>query len=251
MDKKSVLVVGNGHSLLGSELGQKIDEFDEVIRINDWKTKGFEKDVGTKADIWIVYDPLKSVVPFITGYQKIGYSIEEIKSVANQIKEIWYVCWKIENLISKWADNQSIKDLGIYDRCKRHLSVPYSKRIQRDLPIPGTGFSTLWVLTHMYDKVYITGFDFADVRVKSEYAHYFGTKKVNKRETDIHNRDVEYAYVENNWIKTKKVEYLNKDTTIQKANYISTEPEVIECKVCKKMNYVYNWEMPICHYCEG
>jgi len=49
-----VLVVGNGPSALdGEPLGDKIDEFDEVIRFNNFQTKtaGMEKFVGTKTTV--------------------------------------------------------------------------------------------------------------------------------------------------------------------------------------------------------
>ncbi len=50
---KKVLIVGNSPNILKYEVGNKIDEFDYVIRINDFKTKGFEKYVGSKTDYWL------------------------------------------------------------------------------------------------------------------------------------------------------------------------------------------------------
>jgi len=49
-----VLVVGNGPSALdGEQLGDRIDEFDEVVRFNNFQTKvaGLEKWVGTKTTV--------------------------------------------------------------------------------------------------------------------------------------------------------------------------------------------------------
>lgn len=49
-----VLVVGNGPSALeGEPLGDKIDQFDEVVRFNNFQTKvaGMEKHVGTKTTV--------------------------------------------------------------------------------------------------------------------------------------------------------------------------------------------------------
>jgi len=45
---RRVIIVGNADTLLGKNLGSVIDSYDDVIRINNFKTKGYEKDVGTK-----------------------------------------------------------------------------------------------------------------------------------------------------------------------------------------------------------
>jgi hypothetical protein len=50
---KSVAIVGNGPSEIGKGKGTEIDSHDIVIRFNNYKTIGFEKDYGSKTDIWI------------------------------------------------------------------------------------------------------------------------------------------------------------------------------------------------------
>lgn len=51
--KSSICVVGNGDSLKESKLGNYIDSHDYVIRINLYKIKGYEKDVGKKTTHWL------------------------------------------------------------------------------------------------------------------------------------------------------------------------------------------------------
>lgn len=46
-----VFIVGNGPSAKDLRLGKAIDAADIVVRINDFKTKGFEQYVGTKTTI--------------------------------------------------------------------------------------------------------------------------------------------------------------------------------------------------------
>jgi len=48
------IVVGNGGSLLGRDMGDAIDSYDQVVRFNRCPTKGFEKHVGTKTDVWVI-----------------------------------------------------------------------------------------------------------------------------------------------------------------------------------------------------
>ncbi|KAK3247951.1 hypothetical protein CYMTET_42564 [Cymbomonas tetramitiformis] len=51
---RRVVVVGNGMSVQGSNAGELIDTFGEVVRFNLFKTKGYEKDAGTKATNWVI-----------------------------------------------------------------------------------------------------------------------------------------------------------------------------------------------------
>lgn len=52
MSCKNVIVIGNGSNLLLNENGKKIDTFDCVVRMGSFRTKGYEKYVGTKIDIY-------------------------------------------------------------------------------------------------------------------------------------------------------------------------------------------------------
>ena len=52
---KSIAVVGNGPCEIGKNKGEEIDKHDIVIRFNEFHTKGYEKDYGTKCDVWANY----------------------------------------------------------------------------------------------------------------------------------------------------------------------------------------------------
>jgi len=47
-----VLLVGNGPSLKGSNLGQEIDGFDTVVRFNSFVTRALEDHTGSKTTLW-------------------------------------------------------------------------------------------------------------------------------------------------------------------------------------------------------
>ena len=52
-----VLLVGNGCSATEHKLGKTIDsKFDLVLRMNRFKTEGYEEYVGSKTDVWVVSD---------------------------------------------------------------------------------------------------------------------------------------------------------------------------------------------------
>ncbi len=48
----SVILVGNGPSILAAENGAVIDSFDEVIRFNNVHIAGYEKHTGSKTTLW-------------------------------------------------------------------------------------------------------------------------------------------------------------------------------------------------------
>ena len=51
-NSENCIIVGNGTSVLDAELGDKIDSFDNVVRFNTYRIAEYEKNVGTKTDIW-------------------------------------------------------------------------------------------------------------------------------------------------------------------------------------------------------
>lgn len=53
MEIVNVVVICNGESVLEHEHGSLIDTFDYVVRMGEFKMKGFEKNIGTKTDIII------------------------------------------------------------------------------------------------------------------------------------------------------------------------------------------------------
>ena len=77
----SVILVGNGESLLGSKMGEKIDSYDTVVRFDGLNIEGYEKDVGTKTDI-LVLDSFRFL-----RYMKTEF--DDIRDEMYDISEIW------------------------------------------------------------------------------------------------------------------------------------------------------------------
>ena len=51
----SIIIVGNGTSILDKPNGNKIDSFDTVLRFNGFKIKGHEEYTGIKTNICLLY----------------------------------------------------------------------------------------------------------------------------------------------------------------------------------------------------
>lgn len=53
MKETNCIIIGNGVSLLNYEAGKIIDSYEKVIRLNNFVINGYEKNVGTKTNVWI------------------------------------------------------------------------------------------------------------------------------------------------------------------------------------------------------
>ena len=50
---KRVIILGNGSCVLEKEFGTYIDQFQTIVRLNDFVTTGYEKNIGSKTTCWI------------------------------------------------------------------------------------------------------------------------------------------------------------------------------------------------------
>jgi hypothetical protein len=161
--QEKVIIVGNSPSILLREYGELIDSYDVVIRINRCVTKGFEKYLGKKLNIWATSRTDK--------YEGGKYVPENYKN----IKYLW-IRTKKSNPNSK-DDKTGIKG--------RYLPLPkdFPKEV-RDNPYvmykdqkwfinyknllhpfkldkePCTGLLTILTACRFYDDITIHGFTF-------------------------------------------------------------------------------------------
>lgn len=181
---RTIVVVGNGKSVLGSGLGSVIDTYDEVARFNFFKTEGYEQDVGTRTSIWIVAqikDPKDSpedgrkesvskiIVPFsyrggckrVDKPCKVGKDKEKLlKTKMTQV----YALYKAEHIEHKTIVS-TLDEVDIL-YTKYHL---YEK-------FPSSGLQMLTFFTRYFDRVAYIGFDFDS----NDHDHYFEVKVKNE-----------------------------------------------------------------------
>lgn len=53
LEEKRIAVVGSGPGEIGKGNGREIDSHDVVIRFNDYETRGYEQDYGSKTTVWV------------------------------------------------------------------------------------------------------------------------------------------------------------------------------------------------------
>lgn len=128
----SVILVGNGTSVLDNDNGELIDSFDTVVRFNSYKISGYEINVGTRTDILFTCN---------------DYHINDLDTYRSVYVHSW--CWEPDRC-------DIFKKLSDVRPC-----IKTSRDIVRSIPVenPSTGVIAIAYMIMHFKKVYITGFD--------------------------------------------------------------------------------------------
>ena len=167
----SIVVVGNGPSVLNNKLGELIDSFDEVVRINHYMPK--KKYTGEKLTIFVAIS--------------IAKAYEEVPKLAKTIYLRKDVCRNngyYENFPQTVVLNPSLtRDL-------LHLKHGFNIYPVKPWASTGVAFLANLIVENKYDKIYIYGFDNLKPGVQE---HYFEKHLSNMR---CHSHEKEKAFVE-------------------------------------------------------
>lgn len=134
----SVVVVGNGPSATSAEMGERIDGFDEVVRFNDYRIEGFEKQVGTKTTVWVRFNDQRlmraestasrRVMVYVNGVPDGAWPEWKAKGWESMPAKAYHAAWRASN-----------------------------KGQMRQKPSSGL-VAVMWLL-ETYERVHIWGFD--------------------------------------------------------------------------------------------
>ena len=196
MNNQSIIIIGNGQSILNNRFQAEIDAFDIVVRINNYKIKGYEHYLGKKTDIW-----------FNGANSKLVHPEHIPNKVIVAIPSIIFLRQKnnIQTYISKRVGINSDKIAIIPEE----QIESYEKIVNHNRLTTGL-YSILWAINN-YDKIYIHGFDFF---INSK-AHYYDSKLMTFVNNNIvnkghkHDNDKEYDFIKN-LIKENKIRRLEK-----------------------------------------
>ena len=195
MNNESILVIGNGESILKKRLQRKIDSFNTIVRINNYIIKDFELFVGTKTDIWFNGANSKLVSPIIMPKKVVVAPPSEII-----IKHQKNLKDYISRRVGQNCNNLTLLRL---EEIRKYENEVGSNRLTTGL------YAIKWALNN-FEKVYIHGFDFF---INSK-AHYYDSKLMNFVNNKIlnkghkHNNEHERNYVEK-LITNKEIKLLN------------------------------------------
>lgn len=213
---KSIAIIGSGPSALDN-VGQFIDSHDFVVRVNNYKIRGFEERLGTKTDV---------------HYSFYGSSIKKTVEELKRDKVKLCMCKCPNDFVTSIWHNKNRKPFG----CDwRYI---YRQRVWKDLPvfIPTMDhflsrlsslslepmFGVLYNGQPVFGHMPTTGFnailDFLDLPIKSLYITGFDgfTSKIhnvnepwrykteNEDDPMKHRPDVELKYLRDIWIEGDK-----------------------------------------------
>ncbi|XP_053223266.1 CMP-N-acetylneuraminate-beta-galactosamide-alpha-2,3-sialyltransferase 4 isoform X3 [Podarcis raffonei] len=173
-------VVGNGHRLRNSSMGEAINKYDVVIRLNNAPVYGYESDVGSKTTMRLFYpesahfnpqrennpDTLLVLVPFKP------MDFQWMETILHDKKRVRKGFWKQPPLI--WdANPEQVRILNPYFMeitAAKLLKLPM-KQLKKLKQKPTTGLVAITLALHFCDIVHIAGFGYPDS--KKQTIHYY------------------------------------------------------------------------------
>ncbi|XP_024596589.1 CMP-N-acetylneuraminate-beta-galactosamide-alpha-2,3-sialyltransferase 4 isoform X2 [Neophocaena asiaeorientalis asiaeorientalis] len=176
------VVVGNGHRLRNSSLGEAINKYDVVIRLNSAPVAGYEHDVGSKTTMRLFYPESAHFNPKVednpdTLLVMVAFKAMDfhwIESILSDKKRVRKGFWKQPPLI--WDVNpKQIRILNPFFMeiaADKLLGLP----IQQPYKIkqkPTTGLLAITLALHLCDLVHIAGFGYPDAHHKKQSIHYY------------------------------------------------------------------------------
>ncbi|XP_037738171.1 CMP-N-acetylneuraminate-beta-galactosamide-alpha-2,3-sialyltransferase 4 isoform X5 [Chelonia mydas] len=189
-------VVGNGHRLRNSSMGEAINKYDVVIRLNNAPVHGYEADVGSKTTMRLFYpesahfnprrennpDTLLVLVPFKP------MDFQWLETILNDKKRVRKGFWKQPPLI--WdANPEQVRILNPYfmeiTAAKLlNLSMKQPRKIKQK---PTTGLLAITLALHFCDLVHIAGFGYPDSANKKQTIHYYEQITLKSMAASEHN----------------------------------------------------------------
>lgn len=193
---KKIIVVGNSPNIMSDKVGHLIDEFDMVIRINDFKTDGFQEYTGTKVTHWVTSFSPSIDIRNTSIFDKIFTSnVSQTEKVFNN---------RINRILKGSASaNKKLVILSDKELRDLKLSIGYSAKNKW----PTSGLIAIYVALNKIHNadVYYHGFSFFKEAGKYVSHYWNETKKEEFRKH--HDHSLEEKYV-NRLVKEGKIKKL-------------------------------------------
>lgn len=161
-------VVGNSRSMLGSDLGEKIDSHNCVLRFNTAPTEGYEKDVGSRTTARVINWG-------IMQGNGIDYSDHTPRNWLAKQSGGHYICKPAK--IPEYAERASFiasSSCELYV-LKEEFKNKYFAELQSKFEKcqPSTGLYGVWLANYLFDDIRVYGMD----GYQGEYVHYYEDMK--------------------------------------------------------------------------
>ncbi|KAI4905312.1 hypothetical protein NFI96_022729 [Prochilodus magdalenae] len=183
LDCRTCVVIGNGFAIKNSSLGNTINKYDIVIRINDAPVRDYEQDVGNKTTLRLFYPESASPYPSIhndpdTLMVFVPFKEQDLrwlKEILYNEKRVRKGFWKPPPQI--WLGPTS--QLRILDPYFLHLTasklleIPTEPKKQKPVH-PTTGILAVFLALNYCDVVHVAGFGYPASQNPNQPIHYYG-----------------------------------------------------------------------------
>jgi hypothetical protein len=184
LEGKSVAIVGNGPSEIGKGKGSQIDSHDIVIRFNNYKTSGYEKDYGSKTNIWARGSGGSDVINRKNHYDLVTWEAD-------------YSHWNIRYDFLDVMYNQIKSGQSIYNfNYKNHKTLRQASNVD----FPTTGMVLIWEIYQklgLFKNIDFYGFNFCQENTDIYATHYFKDRdyKETQKRSEWHSLDKEAIFL--------------------------------------------------------
>ncbi|XP_029001750.1 ST3 beta-galactoside alpha-2,3-sialyltransferase 3a isoform X2 [Betta splendens] len=179
---KTCIIMGNGGILINKSLGQQIDGFDVVVRLNQAPVKGYEKDVGSKTTLRITYP--EGAIQKIDQYEDQSlFVLSAFK--AQDFKWLRYMVFKqgLHNTNGFWksvarhvpreaSDMRILNPYFIQEASFQLIGFPHNNGQMGKGNIPTLGTVAITMALHNCDEVAVAGFGY-NLNTPHAPLHYY------------------------------------------------------------------------------
>lgn len=172
-------IIGNGRNANESETGDFIDSCDEVIRMNNFVTKGFEEFTGTKTTIY-------GMLPYHYETER-WMLVEDLDSISS-VKMIWasrpepFVKYDLSKVLKKLKIKKEVifvNEHHWYSMKKKYADIAQSHDLITNkgmCPSTGLVLINMALTTFRGWEIYVKGFDL------STNCYYWEDKPIERME---------------------------------------------------------------------
>ncbi|XP_070834319.1 ST3 beta-galactoside alpha-2,3-sialyltransferase 7 [Chaetodon trifascialis] len=185
------VVVGSGGVLHGTHLGSHIDQYDVIIRMNNAPVPGFERDVGSRTTIRLVYpeaapdsaiEYTKTTMVAVVVFK--GLDLDWLTSViTKQPLSFWSKLWfwrEVVESIPLRPENFRILHPEIVHKARQVLKKYGLKQGH----MPTLGASTVVMALQLCDQVSLAGFGY-DMQQPHARLHYYETIRMSVMKSQV------------------------------------------------------------------
>lgn len=202
---KKCIIMGNGGILANRSLGQTIDDYDVVARLNEAPVRGYEKDVGSKTTIRITYP--EGAIQKTERYEAESlFVLSAFKSL--DLKWLWSMIFneKLRNVDGFWksvarhvprepSEMRILNPYFIQEAAFKFIGLPHNNGQMGRGNIPTLGTVAITMALHNCDEVAVAGFGY-NMNTPHAPLHYYEKIRMSAiKESWTHNISKEKEFL--------------------------------------------------------